>query len=214
LPSGDDTRDDPIVAGLRRALNMRSAKRLHRLADEELLDLVRGADAEAFEHVYDRHSRVAYSLAYRMVGTAAAAQDVVQEAFLSIWRTSAAYDPARGSVRTWILTVVHNRAIDAVRRASVPGRALAADPDAAQEPEDGERTEAVVEQRERQRIVRSALRGLPDDQRQVIELAYFGGFTHTEIAGILSLPLGTVKGRMRLALEKMRAALEPSEALA
>ena len=160
--------------------------------------------------MYDRHSRAAYSLAFRILGSAGPAQDVVQEAFLSSWRTSAAYDAARGSVRTWILTVVHNRAIDAVRRASVPGRALAADPDAGDEIVAEERTDTVVEQRESQRIVRSALHGLPEEQRQVLELAYFGGFTHTEIAEILSLPLGTVKGRMRLALEKMRAALEPT----
>jgi RNA polymerase sigma-70 factor (ECF subfamily) len=192
----------------------RRRQRLDRLADEELLDLVRGADAEAFEHVYDRHARAAYSLAYRILGSPGPAQDAVQEAFLSIWRTSAAYDPARGSVRTWILTVVHNRAIDAVRRASVPGRALAADPDSGGEAEADERTDVLVEQRESRRIVREALHALPDDQRQVVELAYFGGFTHSEIAEILRLPLGTVKGRMRLALEKMRVHLEPSEAVA
>jgi RNA polymerase sigma-70 factor, ECF subfamily len=193
---------------------MRRGATLDRLADEELIELVRGGDTRAFERIYDRHARAAYSLAYRILGSQANAQDVVQEVFVSVWRLSAGYTRARGSVRTWILAIVHNRAIDALRRAAVPGRAVVEETGAGAEREGPDRTEALVERREEARELRSALSGLPGEQRRVIELAYFGGFTLSEIAELLTLPLGTVKGRMRLGLEKMRSALEPSRGLA
>jgi RNA polymerase sigma-70 factor (ECF subfamily) len=186
----------------------RSGEALDRLADEELLELVAGGDSCAFERVYDRHARAAYSLAYRILGSQATAQDAVQEAFVAAWRMAGGYSRARGSVRTWILAIVHHRAIDAVRRSAVPGRAVAEETGA--ELEAAERTDAVVEREEDARQVRSALSGLPGDQRRVIELAYFGGFTQAEIAELLTVPLGTVKGRMRLGLEKLRSTLEPT----
>src|SRR5437016_2643711 len=168
------------------------------LADEDLMQLVRRGDPAAFEVVYERHATAAFSLAYRIVGTRNAAEDVVQEAFLSLWRSGARYDRARGSVRSWILRAVHNRAIDAFRReAATVSRDV---------PDEGishflaarERTEAEVERRDDARLVRGALDELPADQRQVIELAYFGGLSHGKIAEALGLPPGTVKGRMRL----------------
>jgi RNA polymerase sigma-70 factor, ECF subfamily len=192
---------------------MRRGATLDRLADEELLELVQGGDTRAFERIYDRHSRAAYSLAYRILGSQATAQDVVQEVFVSVWRLSGGYSRGRGSVRTWILAIVHNRTIDALRRSAVPGRAVVEDT-GAPEREGPDRTEVLVERREEARALRSALSGLPGEQRRVIELAYFGGFTLTEIAELLTLPLGTVKGRMRLGLEKMRSALEPSRGMA
>jgi RNA polymerase sigma-70 factor (ECF subfamily) len=180
---------------------------LHVLADEDLIPQMARGDAQAFELLYDRHGTAAYSLAYRMVGTRGLAEDVAQEAFLSIWRSGARYDRARGSVRTWILGIVHHRAIDALRRATVHDRRRAEDETAGERLEATERTDVEAARREETVTVRAAIDTLPADQRQVIELAYFGGFTHTEIAGMLELPVGTVKGRMRLGLEKLRAAL-------
>lgn len=180
---------------------------LGELADEELMALVHDGDARAFEVIFDRHSAVSFSLAYRMCGRRAMAEDVVQEAFLSLWRSGARYDRTRGSVRSWILGAVHNRAIDAFRREAVRPTVVVDGVDAPASMPAPERTELEVERREEARQVREALSTLPDDQRQVVELAYFGGFTHTQIATMLSLPAGTVKGRMRLGLTKLRVAL-------
>jgi RNA polymerase sigma-70 factor (ECF subfamily) len=181
---------------------------LRDLADEDLMQVIQKGDARAFEVLYDRHSSVAFSLAYRMAGTQNAAEDVVQEAFLAIWRSGARYERARGSVRTRILGIVHHRAIDALRRASVHSRRRASDEGIEEMLEAPERTDVESARRDEARTVRGALGTLPAEQVQVIELAYFGGFTHTEIADMLDMPVGTVKGRMRLGLQKMRANLE------
>jgi RNA polymerase sigma-70 factor (ECF subfamily) len=186
------------------ALRRTHSSELRELADEELMQLLRRGEARAFEVVYDRHSSVAFSLAYRMVGLRATAEEVVQEAFLALWRSNARYDRSRGSVRTWILGIVHNRAIDALRRSMVHDRRRASDEGIEERFEARERTDAEVARRDEAREVRTALDTLPDDQLRVIELAYFGGFTHSEIAAMLEEPLGTVKGRMRLGLAKMR----------
>ncbi len=180
---------------------------LHRLADEDLMQLVHEGRATAFEVLFDRHSDAAFSLAYRMCGRRAMAEDVVQEAFFSLWRSGVRYDPARGSVRAWLLRVVHNRTIDAFRRSAVKDGRDVHDDAAAERLPSPERTEAEVERRDDVRQVRDALEGLPPDQRQVIELAYFGGFSHSQIADMLHLPAGTVKGRMRLGLAKLRLTL-------
>ena len=180
------------------------------LADEELMQLVRACDAQAFEIVFDRHSGAAFSLAYRMCGRQAMAEDIVQEAFVSLWRSGARYDATRGSVRTWVLSVVRNRTIDAFRRESAKGSRDVSEEGIAERMAAPELTEAEVERRDEARQVRKALVELPPDQRQVIELAYFGGFTHSQIADMLELPSGTVKGRMRLGLTKMRLALGDS----
>src|SRR4051794_28489219 len=176
-------------------------------ADEDLMELVRGGDARAFEMIYERHSSAAFSLAYRMVGTRVGAEEVSQEAFLNIWRSGARYDRTRGSVRTWLLGIVHHRAIDHLRRAVVHDRRRASDEGIQERFEAPERTDAEVARRDEARTVRDALDTLPPDQCQVIELAYFGGFTHTEIADMLDAPVGTVKGRMRLGLKKLHAQL-------
>src|ERR671925_1648488 len=134
-------------------------------------------------------------------------EDIVQEAFLNIWRSGARYERARGSVRTWVLGIVHHRAIDALRRSFVHERRRADDEGIAERLESGVRTDAEVARRQEAEAVRAAIDTLPSEQVQVIELAYFGGFTHTEIAEMLEMPVGTVKGRMRLGLDKMRHAL-------
>jgi RNA polymerase sigma-70 factor (ECF subfamily) len=181
------------------------------LADEDVMQYVRKGDPRAFEVLYERHSGVAFSLAYRMVGKRAQAEDVVQEAFLSIWRSGARYERARGSVRTWVLGIVHNRAIDSLRRATVHDKRRASDEGIEERFEARDRTDVEVARREEATTVRTAMDTLPPEQSQVIELAYFGGFSHSEIAEMLSMPVGTVKGRMRLGLEKMRGALVARE---
>jgi RNA polymerase sigma-70 factor, ECF subfamily len=181
---------------------------LRRLADEDLMPLVARKEAKAFEVFYDRHGGAAYSLAQRIVGDPVSAEDVTQEAFLSIWRSEAGYDRTRGSVRAWALGIVRNRAIDALRREASRAPRLDYDDEGVLEMRPAaERTEAEALRRETARTLRSALDELPTEQSKVIELAYFGGFTHSEIAEMLGMPLGTVKGRMRLGLEKIRARL-------
>ena len=173
------------------------------LADEDLISLIERGDAEAFAALYDRHSRAGYSLAYRMMGERQAAEDVVQEVFIKVWRRAGDYKPGRGSARTWILSMVHNRGIDLLR--SQASRRRTQDRVEAQAPR-SQPSEAFAEtwrnsQREQ---VREALDTLPAEQLKILELAYFSGYTHVEIAQLLGLPLGTVKGRMRLGLKKIR----------
>ncbi|MBV9212568.1 MAG: RNA polymerase sigma factor [Actinobacteria bacterium] len=176
------------------------------------MDLVAGGDAGAFEAIYDRHGGAAFSVAYRMVGNRAMAEDIVQEAFLSIWRSRLRYRRERGSVRTWILGIVHHRGIDALRRNLVHERRRTSADGIEDRQEAPERTDVEAVRRDEARTVRRALEELPDGQGQVIELAYFGGFTHTQIAEMLEMPVGTVKGRMRLGLEKLRRTLGPQVA--
>ena len=176
------------------------------------MQLVQQGDPRAFELLYDRHGGAAFSLAYRMVGDRVTAEDISQEAFLSIWRSRLRYQSERGSVRTWVLGVVHHRTIDALRRNLVHDRRRASAEGLEERQEAPERTDVEVARREEARQVRSAIDALPEDQSQVIELAYFGGFTHSQIAEMLEMPIGTVKGRMRLGLEKLRRQL--SEAFA
>ena len=181
---------------------------LQRLADEDLMPLLAAKDAVAFEVFYDRHGGAAYSLAYRIVGERQAAEDVTQEALISIWRSGARFDRARGSVRTWTLGIVRNRAIDHLRRHSARAPKLAFDSEAELERRPAEElTDAEALRRETANEVRGALDELPEDQSRVIQLAFFGGFSHSEIAAMLNEPLGTIKGRMRLGMDKIRASL-------
>lgn len=186
----------------------RSPRTVERLADEELMTLVQEGEPRALEALYDRHGGAAYSLAHRIMGERQAAEDVTQEAFVSIWRSGGRYDATRGSVRSWVLAIVRNRGIDALRRSAARAPRLDYDDDGVLEAQPAEeRTDGEVLRNERARVVRGALAELPHDQSQVLGLAYFGGFTHREIAELLDVPLGTIKGRMRLGLEKMRTSM-------
>jgi RNA polymerase sigma-70 factor, ECF subfamily len=176
-------------------------------ADEDVMALVGDGDPRAFEVLYDRHAGAAFSLAYRMVGNRGVAEDISQEAFLSIWRSRLRYRADRGSVRTWVLGIVHHRAIDALRRNQVHDRRRASAEGLEEREPAPELTDVEVARRDEARHVRSAIDTLPDEQSRVIELSYFGGFTHTQIAEMLQQPVGTVKGRMRLGLEKLRREL-------
>ena len=174
-----------------------------RLAEEDLISLVGAGDAQAFAALYDRHGRAAYSLSYRMMGDRQAAEDLTQDAFLKVWRSAGGYRSERGSVRTWILSIVHNRGIDQLR--SLASRRRTQDRVEASAPK-SQPSEAFAETwRNSQRDqVREALNTLPSEQLKILELAYFSGYTHVEISELLGLPLGTVKGRMRLGLKKVR----------
>jgi RNA polymerase sigma-70 factor (ECF subfamily) len=171
--------------------------------------LVRLADGEldALEDLYDRYKTMAYSIAYRITNDAVLAEDVVQDAFLGAWRNAARYVEGRGSVKTWLLAIVHHRAIDAVRRrrptTELPDLELPP-PAAFTLPDVWTEVAAILDAE----TVQGALRVLSDVQREAIELAYFGGLTQQEIAERTATPLGTVKSRMRLGLLAMRRNLE------
>jgi RNA polymerase sigma-70 factor (ECF subfamily) len=181
--------------------------RLWAVADEDLMRRAHMGDASAFGVIFDRHGGAAFSLAYRMCGRQAMAEDIVQDAFLSLWRGGARYQAARGSVRSWVLGAIHHKAIDSFRHETATSGRDVNDEPAAERIPARERPDLQIERRDDARQVRGALERLPAEQRRVIELAYFGGFTHTQIADMLELPAGTVKGRMRLGLTRMRASL-------
>ncbi len=173
------------------------------LADEDLMSLMEGGDAEAFASLYDRHSRAAYSLSYRMMGEKQAAEDLTQDAFLKVWRSAGGYRSERGSVRTWILSIVHNRGIDQLRSMASRRRTQDRVEQSAPRSQPSEAFAEAWSNRQREQI-REALNTLPEEQLKILELAYFSGYTHVEISNLLGLPLGTVKGRMRLGLKKIR----------
>ncbi|MET0628746.1 MAG: sigma-70 family RNA polymerase sigma factor [Acidimicrobiia bacterium] len=166
--------------------------------------LIAGDDA-ALGEVYDQFSSLVYGLAFRVIGDARAAEDVSQDVFVWLWERPAAFDPARGSLRTWLGTLAHRRSVDYVRREEARRRRN--ERDAARlpaVPDVGEMAAALVTAER----VRAALAVLPSDQRDAIELAYFGGKTYREVADVLGIPEGTAKSRLRLGLRKIAVALE------
>jgi RNA polymerase sigma-70 factor (ECF subfamily) len=181
------------------------------LADEDLTSLVEAADAEAFATLYDRHSRAAFSLAYRMMGERQASEDLTQDAFLKVWRGASSYRAERGSVRTWILSIVHNRGIDQIRSQASRRRTQEKIEASAPRSQPSEAFAETLRNSQREQV-REALNTLPPEQLKILELAYFSGYTHVEISDLLRLPLGTVKGRMRLGLKKIRDYFESRDA--
>jgi RNA polymerase sigma-70 factor (ECF subfamily) len=173
--------------------------------DQELAARLQRGDARAVEALFDRYGRLAYGLAYRMLSDAGGAEEVVQEAFLLIWQNAARFDASRGSLRTWLLAIVRHKAVDRLRRSRArPQTSLEMVDQALVGPDLWEAVSSSLSRQD----VRRAFAGLPEAQRQTIELAYFGGFSQTEIAERMNVPLGTVKGRMRIGLEKMRSFLQ------
>jgi RNA polymerase sigma-70 factor (ECF subfamily) len=181
------------------------------LADEDLISLVEAADAEAFATLYDRHSRAAFSLAYRMMGERQASEDLTQDAFLKVWRGASSYRADRGSVRTWILSIVHNRGIDQIRSQASRRRTQEKIEASAPRSQPSEAFAETLRNSQRDQV-REALNTLPPEQLKILELAYFSGYTHVELSDLLGLPLGTVKGRMRLGLKKIRDYFESRDA--
>jgi RNA polymerase sigma-70 factor (ECF subfamily) len=176
---------------------------LAHLSDEALVALLARSEQSALAELYDRYGRIAYGLALRVLRDEALAEDAVQEGFLAVWRTAARFMPERGKASTWILTLVHRRAVDVVRREE---RRRADSLEHTPEQGGGDVHEDAWLRLQRERV-QEALKQLPDPQREALELAYYGGFSQSEIADMLDTPIGTVKGRMRLGMEKMRAHL-------
>lgn len=181
------------------------------MTDDDITRLISRSSPEGIEALYDRYGPLAYTVALRILSDQSAAEDVVQEAFLAVWRRGATYQAARGSLRAWLCTIVRNRAIDRLR--GERGRPHVEAPTVIQEREVSPSDPwAAVEAELTGHEVRRALAGLPVEQRQTIELAYFGGYSQSEIAATMEVPLGTVKGRVRMAMEKLRVALtDPKE---
>ena len=180
---------------------------LAHLSDEALVALVVRGEETALAELYDRFGRIAYGLAFRVVRDRNLAEDAVQEAFLALWRTAARFIPERAKASTWILTIVHRRAIDVVRREQ---RRRTEQAEEAVEAQDEAASDVVWLRMERERV-QAALRALPDQQREALELAYYGGFTQSELAERLGEPLGTIKSRMFTGLNRLRELLtEPA----
>ena len=176
---------------------------LAQLSDEAVIEAVARADEDAIGELYDRFGKVAYGLSFRILRDATLAEDAVQEAFLQIWRSAGSYEPTRAKASTWLLTFVHRRAVDLVRREE----RRRADPiDELSQPT-GEATDEEAWLRAQRQVVQEALRKLPPDQREAIELAYYGGFTQSELAERLGQPLGTIKSRMFAGLRRLRELL-------
>ncbi|MBV8594739.1 MAG: sigma-70 family RNA polymerase sigma factor [Candidatus Eremiobacteraeota bacterium] len=179
--------------------------------DEQIIAALAQRDLSALEELYERYSKVAYSLAYRIVGDRGSAEDVVQDAFLSVWRQAQTYKPERGKARTWLMSIVHHRSIDRLRSGASANNTIPYD----DLPESEDDTKPSIWQQAwthlRGDVVRRALDRLPAEQKKSIELAYFSGYTQTEIAELMGVPLGTVKGRMRIGLQKLRAMLDGLE---
>jgi RNA polymerase sigma-70 factor, ECF subfamily len=178
------------------------------LADPDLVAQLAAGSQEALAELYDRYGRLAYSVALRVLGDPGRAEDAVQEAFLKIWHHAASYDVRRGSLRTWLLTLVRNRSIDYLRgRGAHERQELELQPALAEVEPRSDPWREVSLSLERT-AVREAMGSLPAEQRQAVELAYFSGYSQREIADMTSVPLSTVKGRMRLALEKLSSYLQ------
>ena len=178
------------------------------LSDEALVALVARADEDALAELYDRVSRIAYGLALRVLRDERHAEDAVQEAFLQVWRSAATFRAERAKASTWILTLVHRRAVDLVRREERrQADPLTDDSALGEAPEDTEEAAWLRFERER---VQAALKELPDVQREALELAYYGGFSQSELADRLGVPLGTIKSRMFAGLARLRELLDDS----
>jgi RNA polymerase sigma factor (sigma-70 family) len=187
------------------------SRELAHLSDEALVALAARSEQSALAELYDRYGRPAYGLALRILRDESLAEDAVQEAFLTVWRTAARFVPEKGKASTWILTLVHRRAVDVVRREQ---RRRADSLEHAPEPGGGGADEEAWLRLQRERV-QAALKQLPDQQREALELAYYGGFTQSELAERLGQPIGTIKSRMFTGLTRLRellgdAALETS----
>ena len=176
--------------------------------DVQLAEQLAAGDARALELLYDRYGALAYSVAMRVLGDPGKAEDVVQDVFLKLWTNAARFDSGRGSLRTWLLSAVRNRSIDYLRGRGAHERAEKEIPEhvmAAGLGSDPWREVSLAMERE---VVLKAVDSLPSEQKQAVELAYFGGYSMPEIAEMIRVPLSTVKGRMRLGMEKLHSYLQ------
>lgn len=188
--------------------------------DEDLIRAIAAGSQDAVALLYDRHGPALYGFALRITTDAAAAEEVIQDVFVDVWRAARTFDRRRGKVSTWLFTITRNRALDFLRRtkgmraheapaseAAGAGDGPGAHPPAAADPATEAEARVLAEQ------VRAVLSGLPQTSQDVVELAYFKGYSHAEIAELLGIPIGTVKSRLRLAIERLRDAVVPAAAL-
>ena len=202
---------EPVVALPRPQPGATMRSQLAHLSDEALVALVARGDDTAVAELYDRVGRIAYGLAYRVLRDARLAEDAVQEAFLVVWRTAASFSADRAKASTWILTLVHRRAVDLVRREERRRTESYDETGGYEHGSDPSAEDAAWLHFDRARV-QEALKHLPDTQREAIELAYYGGFSQSELAERLGLPLGTIKSRMFAGLSRLRELLnEPIE---
>jgi RNA polymerase sigma-70 factor (ECF subfamily) len=190
----------------RRGRSEPTARELAHLSDEAVLALIARSDEQALSELYRRFSRLAYGLAFRILRDDALAQDAVQEAFLGVWRAAGRFTAERAKPSTWLLTLVHRRAVDLVRREE-RRRTEQLQPDRESIGSEGPDELELLSERQ---SIREALRKLPPEQREAIELAYYGGYTQSELAERLGQPLGTIKSRMFTGLARLRETLEES----
>jgi RNA polymerase sigma factor (sigma-70 family) len=177
-------------------------------SDAELAAGMAARDVDALAQLYDRYGGLAYSVAVRVLGDPGRAEDAVQESFLKLWNSAERFDSRRGSLRTWLITSVRNRSIDYLRGRSAHERQEREIPAETQSTGPGSDPWYEVASSIERDLILEALDSLPQEQRQAVELAYFGGYTHREIADMASVPVSTIKGRMRLALEKLQSYLQ------
>jgi RNA polymerase sigma-70 factor (ECF subfamily) len=201
------TVDAPLA---RQALEPVAVQAVAAVTDQELMLRLREHDLQALEELYDRHHQIALGLACKIVRDRGTAEDIVQDAFLTLWRQPERFDPARGTARGWLLAIVHHRSIDKLRRAKLANRTVELTPNLIDERSEDPFEQAAGKIQSEQ--LRAALEQLPPDQRRAIELSFLHGRTHTEIAELMNCPLGTVKGRIRIGLAKLRG-LVPAAAM-
>ncbi len=197
-------RHEAYTTTVGQALSINEAPASQDVSDEALLLEISYGGEWAMEVLYERYARYAYTLAYRIVRDYSTAEDIVQDVFLSIWKKAASYQEQHGCVRSWLQAIVHHRAIDCVRASDHRDHHPLEEANEAGYGDEKPEIWEEVWNEERRALLQSILAQLPEEQRQVIELGYFGGYTHAEIAQRWHLPLGTVKGRMRLGLQKMK----------
>jgi RNA polymerase sigma-70 factor, ECF subfamily len=182
---------------------------MDQIEDLAQLHRIAAGDAVALAHFYDQYSRLVYSIAFQIVGEVHLAEEIVQDVFIQVWKKAETYDPSQGKVITWVTSITRHRAIDNYRRLNVrpEGHSIAWDDCCSEKPDGDAEVEPGLIGSEQRQIMLQALSGLPDDQRDAIALAYFKGMTQQEIAAHLNEPLGTVKTRIRLGMQKLRTAL-------
>lgn len=206
-----DVSSSPEDSGRGRASDAAYTGRPSDPTDERLVEQIAEADGAALGVLYDRYRRPAYSLARRICGDDGMAEEVLQEVFLAVWRDPQRFDPARGRFVSWLLTLVHHKSVDAVRRESVVRRRTISSSENENEwsapPGPGADQAALGSVIAGQ--VRDAMRLLPNEQRRALALAYFGGYTQQEVASITGVPLGTVKSRMFNGVQRLRRLLVP-----
>lgn len=181
---------------------------LRGVTDVQLAEQLAAGEVRALELIYDRYGALAYSVSVRVLGDPGIAEDVVQDVFLKLWASSDSFDPRRGSLRTWLLTAVRNRSIDYLRGRGAHERSEKELPEHLVASGAGSDPWREVSASMEQKAVQEAINCLPPEQKQAVELAYFGGYSHSEIAKMIQVPLSTVKGRMRLGMEKLHSYLQ------